>query len=159
VRPVPTPIGLHLTQAARSVSRAFDEALARAGGSLPVWLVLLNLKIRPDASQRGLAREIGLREATLTHHLNAMEAGGLLTRRRDPANRRVHIMELTKAGEESFLRLREAASGFDRQLRRGSTDTDLDHLRGALDRLVANANARDVPRPAKARRAPSPTRR
>jgi MarR family transcriptional regulator for hemolysin len=144
VRPVPTPIGLHLTQAARSVSRAFDEALARAGGSLPVWLVLLNLKIRPGGSQRGLAREIGLREATLTHHLNAMEAGGLLTRRRDPANRRVHIVELTKAGEESFLRLREAASGFDRQLRRGFTDTDLDQLRDAIDRVAANANAEDT---------------
>jgi MarR family transcriptional regulator for hemolysin len=111
-----------------------------------VWLVLLNLKIRPDASQRGLARQIGLREATLTHHLNAMEAGGLLTRRRDPANRRVHIVELTKAGEESFLRLREAASAFDRQLRRGFTDTDLHQLRGALDRLVANAEVPDVSR-------------
>ena len=40
------PVGLRLSQAARAVSRAFDEALEQAGGTLPVWLILLNLKIR-----------------------------------------------------------------------------------------------------------------
>ena len=42
----PLPIGLRLAQASRTVERAFDAALAEAGGSLPVWLVLLNLKVR-----------------------------------------------------------------------------------------------------------------
>jgi MarR family transcriptional regulator for hemolysin len=141
VRPAPTPIGLHLAQAARVVSRAFDDALARAGGSVPVWLVLLNLKIRPQASQRELAEAIGVREATLTHHLNAMEAEGLLTRRRDPANRRVHIVQLSETGEATFLRLRDAAVSFDRQLRHGLTDADLDRLGRLLDRLAGNAGA------------------
>ena len=46
MRPPRTPIGLQLSQTARIVSRAFDEALDAAGGSLPVWLNLLNLTIR-----------------------------------------------------------------------------------------------------------------
>ena len=46
MRPAHIPIGLHLAQAARTVSRAFDDALADAGGTLPVWLVLLNIKTR-----------------------------------------------------------------------------------------------------------------
>ena len=54
-----------------------------------MWLVLLNLKTRRLANQRELAEAVGIREATLTHHLNAMEAGGLITRRRDTANRRI----------------------------------------------------------------------
>jgi MarR family transcriptional regulator, transcriptional regulator for hemolysin len=141
VKPAQTPIGLRLAQAARVVSRAFDDALARAGGSVPVWLVLLNLKIQPQASQRELAEAIGVREATLTHHLNAMEAEGLLTRRRDPANRRVHIVQLSEPGEAAFLRLRDAAICFDRQLRQGLTDADLDHLGRLLDRLAGNAGA------------------
>jgi len=141
MRPAPPPIGLHLTQAARVVSHAFDNALAQAGGSVPVWLVLLNLKIRPQASQRELAEAIGVREATLTHHLNAMEAEGLLTRARDPANRRVHIVQLSETGEAAFVRLRGAAVSFDRQLRQGLTDADLDHLGRLLDRLVGNAGA------------------
>ena len=38
MRPARVPIGLQLTQASRAVSRAFDDALATAGGSLPVWI-------------------------------------------------------------------------------------------------------------------------
>ncbi len=142
MRPARTPIGLHLAHAARQVSRAFDDALAAAGGSLPVWLVLLNLKARRPSNQRELAEAVGVREATLTHHLNGMEAGGLITRKRDPGNRRVHVVELTDAGEEAFLALRDAAFAFDGQLRAGFTEEETVHLSGLLDRLVRNVGAR-----------------
>lgn len=139
------PIGLHLAAAARSVSRAFDDALGEVGGSTPVWLVLLNLKIRGQvANQRELAAAVGIREATLTHHLNAMEADGLLTRRRDPANRRVHVVELTEAGEAAFVRLRDAAVAFDRRLRRGFGAAELSAFEDVLGRLAANVAAPDA---------------
>jgi MarR family transcriptional regulator for hemolysin len=141
MRPIRTPIGLHLAATARAVSRAFDAALAGAGGSLPVWLVLLNLKTRPVANQRQLADAVGVREATLTHHLNAMETDGLITRRRDPVNRRIHVVELTAAGEAAFVRLRGAAVAFDRRLRRGFSDDEMSHLEGLLGRLSANVGA------------------
>jgi MarR family transcriptional regulator for hemolysin len=130
-----------LASAARVVSRAFDDALAEAGGSLPVWLVLLNLKIRRPANQRELAEAVGVREATLTHHLNAMDTAGLITRRRDPANRRIHVVELTQAGGEAFLRLRSAAVAFDRRLRVGISEAELAGLGGVLGRLARNAGA------------------
>lgn len=133
------PIGLHLSAAARVVTRAFDDALGAAGGSMPVWLVLLNLKMRRQvANQRELAAAVGIREATLTHHLNAMESDGLLTRRRDPDNRRVHVVELTEAGEAAFTRLRDAALAFDRRLRHGLGTDELSAFEGVLDRLAAN---------------------
>jgi len=145
MRPARTPIGLALAQAARTVSRAFDDALASAGGSLPVWLVLLNIKTRQLANQRELAEAVGIREATLTHHLNAMDTQGLITRARDPANRRTHIVELTPAGEAAFLRLRDAATAFDRRLRNGLTDTDLDGLAAVLGRLAGNVAGEQNP--------------
>jgi MarR family transcriptional regulator, transcriptional regulator for hemolysin len=129
------------------VSRAFDEALGGVGGSLPTWLVLLNLKIGRAANQRQLAEAVGVTEATLTHHLNAMETAGLITRRRDPDNRRIHVVELTDAGEAAFLRLREAAMSFDRKLRRGVSADELATLEHVLSRLAANVapNEEDVP--------------
>jgi MarR family transcriptional regulator for hemolysin len=139
VRPNPSPIGLHLARAARAVSRGFDDALAEAGGSLPVWLVLLNLKTRRPANQRELADAVGIREATLTHHLNAMDTQGLITRRRDNINRRIHVVELTDAGEATFVRLRGAAMAFDRQLRAGIADGEVAALGAVLDRLTTNA--------------------
>ena len=97
-KPDQSPIGLVLTRTARAVSRAFDARLVAAGGSLPVWLILLALRTRETPNQRELAAAVGIQGATLTHHLNGMEDAGLLTRRRDPQNRRVHLVELTPAG-------------------------------------------------------------
>jgi MarR family transcriptional regulator, transcriptional regulator for hemolysin len=139
MRPAQQPVGLQLTRASRAVSRAFDDALGRAGGSLPVWLVLLGIQSGRLASQRDLAEAVGVREATLTHHLNAMEASGLVTRRRDAANRRVHVVELTPAGQAAFTRLREAAAAFDGTLRAGLDDAEIATLRDLLDRLASNA--------------------
>jgi MarR family transcriptional regulator for hemolysin len=137
-RPTRTPIGLHLARTARSVSRAFDDALEQAGGSVPVWLVLISLKSQRLGNQRALADAVGIKEATLTHHLNAMDAQGLITRRRDPANRRVHLVELTETGEAAFGRLRNAAIAFDQRLRRGISREDLAVLEDLLGRLERN---------------------
>jgi len=123
------------------VERAFDEALGEAGGTLPVWLILLNLKIRRPGTQRELAEAVGIREATLTHHLNAMDASGLVVRTRDDANRRVQVVTLTEAGEAAFLRLRTAAIAFDAELTAGIEAAELATLATLLARLVANVGA------------------
>jgi MarR family transcriptional regulator, transcriptional regulator for hemolysin len=146
-QPARPPIGLRLASAAKSVRRAFDEAMAEAGGSLPVWLVLISLKSRQQGNQRDLAEAVGISEATLTHHLNAMEAQGLVTRRRDQANRRVQLVDLTEAGEAVFGRLRAAAAAFDQRLRRGVGDDDIAGLEELLGRLERNVAAGPEPEP------------
>jgi MarR family transcriptional regulator for hemolysin len=137
--PSAPPIGLQLANAAKVVSRAFDDALVAAGGSRPEWLILLAIKTRQVTSQRELAEAVGIQGATLTHHLHAMEAAGLVVRERDPDNRRVQFVELTRKGEETFLLLREAAMRFDKRLRRGLSDQDVSRVADALSRLAANA--------------------
>lgn len=133
------PLGLQLAETARAVSRAFDDALTAAGGSRASWLVLMALKNRPTANQREVAEAVGIRGATLTHHLNTMENAGLLTRRRDPANRRVHLVEVTERGEEAFHSMRSAAVTFDQRLHVGLDTDDVERLRDLLTRLHNNA--------------------
>ena len=147
MRPARTPIGLQLTQASRAVSRAFDDALGAAGGSLPVWLVLISLKTQNLASQRELAEAMGIREATLTHHLTSMESSGLISRRRAAANRRIQVVELTAAGNEMFDRLRGVAMSFDKRLRRGISAAQIAALEDVLGRLAVNVGATDGARP------------
>ncbi len=141
-RPATPPIGLRLANTAKTVSRAFGDALAAAGGSLPSWLILISLKTRQLANQRALAAAVGIQGATLTHHLNAMEADGLVTRRRDPTNRRVHLVELTEQGETAFHRMLTAAVTFDQRLRTGFTDDEIAGLERLLDRLHRNVTGR-----------------
>ncbi|HEX5493769.1 MAG TPA: MarR family winged helix-turn-helix transcriptional regulator [Mycobacteriales bacterium] len=134
------PIGLVVTRTAKALNRAFERALGGAGGSQPVWLILLALKSQPGSTQRRLAEELGIREATMTHHLNGMEQAGLVTRRRDPNNRRVHQVTVTEDGEILFERLRAAALAFDLRLRSGASDGQLDQLTETLQRLADNAS-------------------
>lgn len=137
-RPTHPPLGLQLARTAKAAQRAFDDALVAAGGSLPVWLVLVTLKSQQVANQRELAEAVGIQGATLTHHLNAMESAGLVTRRRDPANRRVHQVELTGDGDQLFLRLRAIAGAFDNRLRAGLSEADVSQLEAVLARLRRN---------------------
>src|ERR1700756_3677726 len=134
-RPAHRPLGLHLTRISKTVSRPFDDTLAGGGGSLPVWLVLISLKSRPLASQRELAEAVGIQGRTLTHHLDPMESAWLAPRRRDPATGRLHVVELTPAGDALFLRLRDAATSFDRRLRAGLSEGDVRELEALLTRL------------------------
>jgi MarR family transcriptional regulator for hemolysin len=137
--PAGEPIGLQLSRTSKVVSRAFDAALAEAGGSLPTWLVLVSLKAQRHGAQRDLAEAVGIEGPTLTHHLNRMEAAGLLTRTRDPANRRVHRVDLTEAGEAAFERLRAVALAFDQHLRSVVTKGELETMAAVLGRLRARA--------------------
>ena len=137
-RPTSSPIGLELANTAKRVSQAFDAALAETGGSRPVWLILLTVKTRSVANQQQIADAVGIRGATLTYHLNAMEADGLLARRRHRDNRRIHIVELTKQGHEAFETMRSAAGRFDQRLRSGLSEEDLAAFRRTLAQLDTN---------------------
>ena len=137
--PASEPIGLQLARTAKIVSRAFDGALSRAGGSLPTWLVLVSLKSRQHGAQRDLARAVGIEGPTLTHHLNRMETAGLVTRTRRADNRRVHDVTLTEVGEATFQHLLTTVIAFDEQLRTGLTTRELATLSQLLQRLRTNA--------------------
>jgi MarR family transcriptional regulator, transcriptional regulator for hemolysin len=134
------PIGLELTRASRSVSRAFEEQLNAAGGTLAVWLILISIKANTPKNQRQIADSVGIRQATLTYHLNSMVEQGLLTRERDQSNRRDHQIKLTDAGEQKFKALRDAALDFDRRLRNGISDEDVSSLRRLLGLVVGNVS-------------------
>jgi MarR family transcriptional regulator for hemolysin len=137
-RPRAEPIGRQLARTAKLLTRAFERELALAGGSLPTWLILLSLKSRSWRTQRELAEALGIEGATLTHHLAGLERAGLVTRTRDPDNRRVQRVDLTEAGDAAFHRLRRAASSFDQRLRFGLDDSDIQQLRELLAQLLSN---------------------
>jgi len=146
-RPTGMPIGLRLADVARDVGRAFDESLTSAGGSRPVWMVLLALKSGAAASQQQIADHIGIRGATLTHHLRGMEERGLVVRTREPGDRRTQVVRLTDEGEALFVAMAGAAQEFDKRLRRGLEAAEVTQLDALLQRLHANAGVRGAPLP------------
>ena len=135
--PAVPPLGLRLTRTARVSSQAFERAMAEAGGSASTWQVLLLVRAQEWGTQSRMAAAMGITGATLTHHLNALEAQGLVRRTREEGNRRVQHAELTAAGVALHDRLRTVAARHDRRLRSVLTDAEAERLGELLDKLRA----------------------
>lgn len=129
-----------MQRVAKLLNRAFEDELEAAGGSVPTWLILLSLKSGRPETQRELAAAVGIQGATMTHHLDALERAGLVTRSRDPSNRRSQRVQLTNEGDAAFARLRKVAMSFDKRLRSGLSADELAAVGEVLDRLAANAS-------------------
>jgi MarR family transcriptional regulator, transcriptional regulator for hemolysin len=140
MRPDGPPLGLLLHSASKAVSRAFNDALAGAGGSLPIWLILNALMAEPRRTQIDLARAVGIEGPTLVRHLDGMEQQGLVKRHRDTTDRRAIRVELTQAGRELHSRLLEQVISFNKDLRRGLSAKDLATLRAVLGQMRQNVS-------------------
>src|SRR3954453_6838561 len=136
-RPASTPIGLHLTRTARLATSAFERSMADAGGSAAAFQVLVLVRSGEWGTQAGMAEAMGITGATLTHHLSAMEARGLVRRWREASNRRVQRVELTDAGAALFGRLRRVAMRHDARLRAKLSDAEAAQLSALLDKVEA----------------------
>jgi MarR family transcriptional regulator for hemolysin len=132
-------LSLLIGRIAKELSRAFDDVLVAAGGSTPTWQVLRALSTGDHRTQADLAAAIGVRQPTLTHHLDALERTGLVAREREAGNRRVQRVTVTESGEQLFLRLRRAAASFDGRLRAGLDDGEVVQLRRLLAQLAEDA--------------------
>src|ERR1700731_2242441 len=93
------PLLEHLARVGR---RAFDTTL-EPGGLRPRHLIALKLlSERGPASQKALADSLSLDPSNGVGLLNELEERPLITRRRDSADRRRHIVELSPRGEEEL---------------------------------------------------------
>jgi MarR family transcriptional regulator for hemolysin len=138
--PTRPPVGLQLARTARTVSQAFERAMAEAGGSASTWQVLLLVRSGQWGTQSRMAEAMGVTGATLTHHLNGLEAQGLVRRWREPGDRRAQNVELTAEGLALFDRLRGVAAAHDGRLGAGLDEAELEQLASLLERLRANVS-------------------
>jgi DNA-binding MarR family transcriptional regulator len=85
------------------VGRRAAEATMPAGGLRPRHLIALKLLCEHGpVSQQGLADALSLDPSNVVGLLNELEERELITRRRDRADRRRHIVELSARGEEEL---------------------------------------------------------
>src|SRR4051794_13833962 len=89
-----------LYTASRAVTRAYAAPLGELGLTYPQYLVLLALWARPEEPRTvgALGQAVQLDSGTLTPLLKRLEAAGLVHRRRDQADERRVLIELTAAG-------------------------------------------------------------
>jgi DNA-binding MarR family transcriptional regulator len=115
-RPTPAPsrdrsslaLIAHLAQVVR---RDADQALADVDGMRPRHLVALTLlRDHGPMAQAALGEAVRLDPSNVVALLNDLEARGLVARRRDPEDRRRHIVELSEGGGRALDRAEDGLS-------------------------------------------------
>src|ERR671923_1673010 len=95
-------VGVLLAVLGRAASERLREALKRSDLRPRQYQALGLLRDDGPRAQQALGEAMGVDPSILVTLLNPLEEQGLLTRRRDPADRRRHIVAITKAGQARF---------------------------------------------------------
>lgn len=125
-----------ITATQRSMGRLFGAA--RTNPLMSLNLTMRQLKVLLTLARRGplpghvLTAEMGVSLATVTGIVDRLAAQGLVSRREDPTDRRVRLLELTAEGRKLVGGVMDAGSA---QYRRLLSRLEVDELR-LLDTLV-----------------------
>ena len=123
-----------LAAASRSVIALYRPVLEPLGLTHPQYLVMLALWERSPRRVGDLSDELLLEPATLSPLLRRLEAAGLVTRSKDPADERALAVTLTDAG--AALRTKALAVPGQVVERLGMSIADLEHARDVLTGLL-----------------------
>jgi DNA-binding MarR family transcriptional regulator len=127
---------LLLAHLGRVAKRRYSEALEPTGLSGPQAFALMQLRNLGPISQQDLAERLDLDPSKLVALLNELESAGLAERRRDPGDRRRHIVEISAAGKQRLAAAEKAISAFESGFFAGLEPGERDQLQGLLGRLA-----------------------
>lgn len=136
IRPGPLPglLGYRLRLAQQAVFRDFARAIPEASPGRAG--ILLLIEANPGVTQTRLAQAVGLDRSTLVGVLHALEAAGLVARRRGE-DRRTNGLWLTRAGQVLVASLKRRIRLHERRVAARLTAVERSQLIALLGKLAA----------------------
>jgi DNA-binding MarR family transcriptional regulator len=101
------------------------------------YSVLAILAEGDSKAQSTIASALGIDPARLVAILDGLETRGLVTRQRDPQDRRRHVVGITPGGEEQLLQLRSVAQDIETEFLAPLDAESRERLHGLLLELAA----------------------
>lgn len=102
-----------LYSASGLMTKLYRPLLEPLGLTYPQYLAMLALWQRSPSTVGELGEALGLDSATLTPLIKRMEAGGLVTRRRDSADERRVLVEPTPKGQALRAHVKDVTTALD----------------------------------------------
>jgi DNA-binding MarR family transcriptional regulator len=115
-----------------AVRSHLDDLLKPADITALQYTALTVLERHPDLTSAQLARNSFVTTQSMADMVTALEARGLIERRRDPADRRRLVIGLTAAGSALIRRYRGKVKDLERRMLSGLTDQQVEELRRYL---------------------------
>jgi DNA-binding MarR family transcriptional regulator len=116
----------------RITMHRFTEALEPFGIRPRHVAALIELRDRGELTQQGLCGQLHLDPTNLVAILNELEQRGYATRRRDPEDRRRHLVEISKKGIAVIEKVTEVMDGVEADLLEGFEPAERDQFEGLL---------------------------
>jgi DNA-binding MarR family transcriptional regulator len=135
---------LLLAHLGRVAKRRFADALEPTGLKGPHAFALAQLRELGPTSQQELAETLDLDPSKLVALLNELENDGLAERRRDPGDRRRHIVEISARGRERLADAERAMAEFENEFLSELAPEERRQLQGMLERVAQCAAAEAI---------------
>jgi len=116
----------------RITQHRFTEALEPFGIRPRHVAALIELRDRGELTQQSLCGQLHLDPTNLVAILNELEQKGFATRRRDPGDRRRHLVEVSKKGIAVIDKVSEVMDGVEAELLDGLDPAEREQLEGLL---------------------------
>jgi DNA-binding MarR family transcriptional regulator len=100
------------------------------------FVLLSYLRDREDTPQQDIQEALVLDPNNVVLLLNELEAAGLAERRRDPLDRRRHVVDITAAGRRALERAERAQASLEDEVLAALTAEERETLRGLLLRAL-----------------------
>jgi DNA-binding MarR family transcriptional regulator len=133
-----------LAHLGRVAKRRFAEALEPTGLKGPQAFALMRLRDLGPISQQELADKLDLDPSKLVALLNELESDGLAERRRDPCDRRRHIVEISARGHDRLADADRVMADFEVEFFSGLAADELRELQGLLARVAQGASCDEI---------------
>jgi len=133
--------GLALAVAGQGASKRVQEALRAHGLKNNQAALLMVLADEGATSQQTLVQTLGVDPSVLVAILNDLESAGLAQRRRDPADRRRHIVEISPRGTQLVTDVYASVESVEAELFAALDAHEIDLLLKILIRI--NTTVRD----------------
>ena len=131
-------LGMKLRAGNAVFNKALREELARHDITFSQYQHLRQLWHEDGLAQVELSRRIGIETASSTAVIDQLEKLGFISRRRDAADRRRIIVNLTRSGRALQKPLDGCAVAVNKRARNGLTDTQVALLFDAIGKIIAN---------------------
>jgi DNA-binding MarR family transcriptional regulator len=123
-----------LTQIHKAVNRRTDEALL--GMRFKPYMTLGFIRDHPGVTQQEIESALFMDANSVVLILNELEAAQFSVRRRDPSDRRRHIVEITASGRRAIERADKARESLEDEVLKSLSADDRKQLRRLLERVL-----------------------
>jgi DNA-binding MarR family transcriptional regulator len=131
-------VAFNLSSIGYAVSKGFHGILEPFGLHPREFAVLRAVGVQEGQPQQALADRLQIPRSRMVSIVDELEAGGLLERRPNPADRRVRELYLTAPGRKALERAFAEAVAYEQEVGAGLTPKEREQLLDLLERIADN---------------------